>query len=56
MLGWGLHYLDPFGFAYTDEAGNLVGVASEHGHMFGYNRPIIRDTTQNNKILSIESK
>jgi hypothetical protein len=39
MLGWGLHYLDPFGFAYTDEAGNRVGVASEHGHMFGKNHP-----------------
>ncbi|GEM_PF-4736416 len=37
--GWGLHYVDPFGFVYVDEIGDLVGVTSEHGHILGKNHP-----------------
>jgi hypothetical protein len=42
MPVWGLHYVDPFGFAYVDEIGHIVGVASDNGHMLGKNHPWLR--------------
>jgi hypothetical protein len=39
MPGWGLHYLDPFGYAYVNEKGFLVGVAHDEGHTYGKYHP-----------------
>jgi hypothetical protein len=35
----GLHYMDAFGYAYVDDLGYLIGVATEAGHMLVKGHP-----------------
>jgi hypothetical protein len=39
MPNWGLHYLDPYGYAYVDDNGKLVGVATNDGHVLAKDHP-----------------